>query len=118
LFTCIADGKVLKNMDPIDLFTLFGNMMDNAIEAVEHLPKEERSISLSVKEELGMVLITEENPCQRTKQENGRFQTTKEDKANHGYGIRSMEMVAKKYDGTLSADVKDDVFTLMAVLYL
>jgi len=118
MFTCIADGKVLKNMDPIDLFTLFGNMMDNAIEAVEHLPKEERSISLSIKEELGMVLITEENPCQRTKQENGRFQTTKEDKANHGYGIRSMEMVVKKYDGTLSADVKDDVFTLMAVLYL
>ena len=112
LFTCMVDGKLLSSMDQVDLYSLFGNMMDNAIEAVEKLPESERSISLSVKENLGMILITEENPCGHVKMENGRFVTTKSDKANHGYGLQSMEMVAKKFDGAILTDVKDGVFSL------
>lgn len=116
LFTCVADGTLLDFMDPVDLFVFFGNLMDNAIEAVQSLPVEKRSIQLSVSQKAGMVIIREENPTSNTLQmEDGRTVTTKEDADNHGFGIRSMEMVAEKYDGSLSLKVEDGVFRLSAV---
>ena len=118
LFTCICDGSCLAGMDQVDLFTLMGNLMDNAIEAVMSLPAQQRSISLSIKEEKGMVCIREENPCGTRHMENGHFLTTKEDAVNHGYGLRSMELVAEKYDGILAADVKEGVFTLTVTLFI
>ncbi len=118
LFTCICDGKCLEGMDQVDLFTLMGNLMDNAIEAVMDLPADRRSISLYVKEEKGMVCIREENPCGKRRTEDGRFVTTKDDAVNHGYGLRSMELVAEKYDGTLTAGVREGVFSLLITLFI
>ena len=116
LFTCVADGKLLNFMDPVDLFVFFGNLMDNAIEAVQVLEPAQRSIQLSVTEKTGMVMIREENPTLNALQvEEGRAQTTKEDRDNHGFGLRSMEMAAEKYEGSLSFRVEDGVFILSAV---
>ena len=113
LFTCMADGALLSFLDPVDLFTLFGNLMDNAIEAVFPLPEEERSIRLTVNERLGIILIREENPvAQELKVEEGKIKTTKKDAENHGFGLRSMELVAEKYDGALSAASEGGLFRL------
>ena len=112
----MADGKLLNFMDPVDLFVFFGNLMDNAIEAVQVLEPAQRSIQLSVTEKTGMVMIREENPTLNALQvEEGRAQTTKEDRDNHGFGLRSMEMAAEKYEGSLSFRVEDGVFILSAV---
>lgn len=116
LFTCVADGRLLDFMDPVDLFVFFGNLMDNAIEAVQTLPVERRSIQLSVSQKAGMVIIREENPTDNQLQvEQGRAVTTKEDAANHGFGLRSMEMAAEKYDGSLTFKIENGVFMLSAV---
>lgn len=116
LFTCVADGTLLDFMDPVDLFVFFGNLMDNAIEAVQAMPVEKRSIQLSVSQKAGMVMIREENPTDNVLQvEQGRAVTTKEDAANHGFGLRSMEMAAEKYDGSLTFKVENGVFMLSAV---
>ncbi len=117
LFTCVADGGLISFMDPVDLFTLFGNMLDNAIEAVVKLPEERRSIHLTISEKLGVVLIREENPIAGDlKTEDGRIATTKSDRENHGFGIRSMELVAEKYDGSLACRLKEGVFILTVTL--
>lgn len=39
---CVADGSLLAFMNPVDLYTLFGNALDNAIEAVRKLESKEK----------------------------------------------------------------------------
>ena len=46
-FSCMADGEKLDFLTPVQTYTLFGNIIDNAVEAVKPLPLEERVISLS-----------------------------------------------------------------------
>jgi hypothetical protein len=118
LMTCIVNGKLLSFMEPVDLFTLFGNMLDNAIEAVKDLPKEKRSISLEVSEKLGMLRIREENPYTDLDVKDGKLITTKSDKESHGFGVRSMELVAQKYEGVLSYEMENGVFVLTIMFYL
>lgn len=116
LFTCVVDGGLLMDMDPVDLYTVFGNMLDNAIEATEKLPKERRSISLSAAKKMGSVIISEENPYDRVDIDNGQFATTKQDKANHGYGLRSIELVVEKYDGSMDTRAENGIFKMTIAL--
>ena len=116
LFTCVVDGKLLESMGPVDLYTLFGNLLDNSIEAVSRVPEEKRSISLSVYLKNGVIVIKEENPFSSVRQSKGKFLTTKNDRSSHGFGMSSMEMVAEKYGGTLEAVADKDIFRTTIVL--
>lgn len=116
LFTCVVDGGLLIDMDPVDLYTVFGNMLDNAIEATEKLPKERRSISLSTVQKMGAVIISEENPYDRVDIDNGQFTTTKQDKVNHGYGLRSIELAVEKYDCSMDTRAEDGIFKMTIAL--
>ncbi|MFR3949707.1 MAG: GHKL domain-containing protein [Ruminococcus sp.] len=61
-FTCIANGKLLSFMKDSDIYALFGNLMDNGIEAAQRLEnKEMRVISLTVTEKFSMIFIHMEN---------------------------------------------------------
>lgn len=134
-FECMADGARLSFMDPGDVYALFGNAMDNAIEAVEKLAGDggpgdggpgdggpgdgggERAIALRVFERKGMLLIHIENPCaQEPVYADGLPQTTKGDTRYHGFGMKSIRMIAEKYGGSMSAGAKDGLFTLNLLL--
>ena len=54
---CIADGSLLMFMSDPDLYSLFGNLLDNAIEAVENLPEEKRFINLVVRNVNGFTQV-------------------------------------------------------------
>lgn len=111
--SCIADGKQLAFMDPVDLYTLVGNALDNAIEAVLPLPEAERLIRIRVQNRAGMVFLQVENPYSGSlKLQDGLPQTHKADKQNHGFGIRSMQDIAKKYNGYLKLDTEGGQFVL------
>lgn len=43
---------------------------------------------------------------------NGKIQTSKEDKAYHGYGLKSMKNIVKKYNGIMKISTEDDIFRL------
>ena len=113
--SCIADGAALGFMDAVDLYSLFGNALDNAIEAVERLDDpERRSVSVIVRRAGDMVSVHVENyfAGKRHFSADGLPKTTKADRANHGYGTRSMRMIAKRYGGSFSASAIDDVFAV------
>ncbi|MDO4649567.1 MAG: ATP-binding protein [Eubacteriales bacterium] len=106
--TAVADGKELDFMDPIDISTLFGNMIDNAIESVIKIEKKERRlIHLTIAKQKGFLRIRMEN-CYDEKPEfkDGLPITTKKDKNYHGFGVRSIQNIVKKYGGstTMAAD--------------
>lgn len=78
----IVSGECLKFMSSSDIYSLFGNAIDNAIEAVENLEEtSKRIISISVKESMGMVSIHFENYYSgQLVLDNGMPVTTKNDK--------------------------------------
>lgn len=111
--TCIADGKILDFMDAVDLYTLFGNALDNAIEAVRELPTEERAINLLLHKKAGLIFIQVENRYQGTlKMENGIPITQKEDKNYHGFGLHSIMHIAEKYRGFVTLETEGQIFLL------
>lgn len=115
---CIVDGHALDFMSDTDLYSLFGNALDNAFEAVRALEDEdERNISLLVKQAAGMVSIHIENYyAGDVRFENGIPVTTKEDKRNHGYGIKSMHIITQRYGGSLTMGTEDQTFYLNVLI--
>lgn len=117
---CIADGEKLCFMDAADLYSLFGNAMDNAIEGVGRVADPgRRIIELNVTPRGNCLLIHMENTCPMEPAfEDGLPSTTKDDRDYHGFGMRSMRYIAQKYDGTLSARWEDGVFILDVLFVL
>lgn len=111
--SCIADGSRLAFMDPVDLYTLVGNALDNAIEAVLLLPPAERIIRLRVQERAGLVFLHIENPYAGTMEmRDGLPLTRKEDRQDHGFGLKSIRDVGEKYHGFLKLDTEGGLFAL------
>lgn len=111
---CIANGQCLSFMQPSDLFSLFGNALDNAMEAVCKLDDvEKRIIFVSVKEELGMAIIhVENNYTGELIMADGIPRTSKDDEFYHGYGVKSIRMVVEKYDGNMALLPQNGIFNL------
>lgn len=112
--TCMADGAKLNFMAQSDLYSIFGNAIDNAIEAVSKLEEPERRIiSLVVTAQKGAVVIHMENYCTGTVElRDGLPVTSKADKDYHGFGVKSMRLTAEKYNGTMSCSAGNNVFCL------
>lgn len=113
-FSCMADGAKLTFMDDGDLYCLFGNVIDNALEAVKAIGEHQRRvINLVVKARGDMLIIQSDNyfDGERTFQD-GLPVTTKADKNYHGFGMRSIRMIVHKYDGELTAYAADGIFHL------
>ncbi|MBP5092076.1 MAG: sensor histidine kinase [Bacilli bacterium] len=115
----MADGKALSQLSESDVYSLLGNIIDNAIEATIQLPENQRSISLNIHRIKGFSSIVSDNPYLS---ENLKFGhdglpiTSKANKANHGYGIKSIAYVARKYEGDLTIKAEDGIFHLSILL--
>lgn len=113
----IADGSVLSNMKQSDCYSLFMNIMDNAIDAVKELPKDQREISLAVRESMGMILIHEVNPFKGTLNfKDGLPQTTKGDSMYHGFGTKSIKGIVDSYSGDCEISIKDNNIYVLNIL--
>ena len=111
---CIIDGKLLDFMDIVDLYTLFGNALDNAIEGVLSLDhKENRGISILIHEKVNLIFIQVENHYQgNLNLIDGLPITSKEDKIFHGFGLKSIIHIAEKYGGFVNLETGHEIFVL------
>ena len=117
-FTCMADGRGLSAMNPADLYALFGNAFDNAIEAVSALPEaQKKQISLTMRQVGTLTTVLLQNYTQGTLSfVDGLPLTSKEDRQNHGFGVKSMRLLVEKYKGELQFGQDEDIVTLSIVL--
>ena len=112
--SCIVDGSALSFISDMDTYSLFGNILSNAIESVsrEEAP-EKRIIDLNIGKRDGFVKIHAENYCaEKIVFEDGLPVTRKPDKAYHGFGVKSIRYLTEKYGGTLSLGQNEDMFYL------
>lgn len=117
-WTCMADGRGLAAMNPVDLYALVGNALDNAIEYVQKLPDtNKRVIGVSIFRKENLTVLQVENYCEEEPQfQDGLPVTTKQDRTAHGFGMKSIRQTAEKYGGSLSVRVEDHVFLLCIVI--
>ena len=111
--TCMADCRDLAFIRDSDLYALFGNLMDNAIEAVSRIAEEEkRCIALNIHTVASFITITVKNTFEGEVVfgPDSLPVTTKEDADFHGFGMKSIRMIVEKYKGNLSITAKDGVF--------
>ena len=91
---------------------LFGNLLDNAIEACCLVKTEEKWIKIQIQQINQLLSIellnTFEIPCIRKQ---GVFETIKEERSAHGYGIKSMRRIVDKYQGLITYEEKEKIFT-------
>lgn len=116
--TYVVDGKLLDFIHVTDICTIFGNALDNAIEAELLEPEsEKRLIHLSVSAQRKMVCVTVENYVSRPEKiEADSLKTTKPDKRYHGYGIKSIRYCVEKYHGNVSIKVKGNWFSICMLI--
>lgn len=116
--TVVADGKALKGIEPIDISTLFGNLLDNAIESVLKLKDiDKRLIHLTVQQDKKFLKIRLENYYTgELAFKNGLPTTTKKDKEFHGYGLKSIQQIVKKYNGTMAIKTDENWFDLRILI--
>ncbi|MCI9031817.1 MAG: GHKL domain-containing protein [Clostridia bacterium] len=119
-FMCMADGSALSFMEDADIYSLFGNALDNAIEAsVGVADAEKRIVGAVAKKVDGFLSVNIYNYCENEpKFRDGFPVTSKKDKENHGFGVRSIAMITEKYGGDLSINAKDGIFDLNLLFHV
>lgn len=116
--TCVADGARLGFMDVMDICSIFGNILDNAIEYELTLPdKKKRLIHLAVYAKKDFLVIQCENYCEEQLAfRDGLPVSTKGDGAYHGYGVKSIRYAAEKYGGTMTIHNRDRWFEMNIII--
>lgn len=111
---CEGNFAWLDNLSPIDVCTLFSNLIDNAIEGSKN--SENPSVSITGKDHEHFYTVVFSNPVSEpVKIRNNSVKTSKKDKTHHGLGLSSVNSVICKYNGSYTLHCKDMVFSVQAV---
>jgi len=125
----MVDGKLLTDIHVKDICSLFGNILDNAIEATQQVMEaDKRLITLSVRSRNRFIIVECDNYSDRAnvslcnEQKKGIFRngnlprTTKGDNVRHGYGLKSISQVAEKYGGAMNCSYEEGWFKVKVLL--
>lgn len=116
--TSVISGEDLDFVQELDLYALFNNSLENAIDAVNKIPlQEERYINLNVSRINDMAVIHIENPYQGELISEAGFPKSNKDSRYHGFGMTSMEHIAEKYGGSISVCTIENRFCLDIILF-
>ena len=108
------------NINPLDLCVVIGNVLDNGIEANEKIVDiSKRYVDVNINTYKDYLCIEVSNPVSVNPiNEHGNLETTKENKNNHGLGIKSIQAIVKKYNGILNYEWNNGIFKLNIMLQI
>lgn len=116
-FTYIVDIAKMGFLEASDVYSLFGNAIDNALESVKQEEKDARIITLNIAGKDSFLTIALENYCSHPLTfKDGLPLTSKKDSENHGYGMKSIRYIAEKYHGALNVNLANNTFRLTIVI--
>lgn len=118
--TCVANGKYLDFMNPMDISALFGNMLDNALESVIKVTdKEKRWIHVSIRKKMDFLIISVSNSYEGDIHfQQGLPLSQKQDKRYHGFGTKSIQDTIRRYGGTVTFRAENGWFEVKAIYNL
>lgn len=118
ILTTMIEAEKLNYMNQGDLYSLFGNILDNAIEASSNIEDiEKRVIALNIFKANDFIIVK----CSNYYQGELSFKddlplTKKEDKNYHGYGMKSIKNIVEKYNGQFKISTSNNIFELVLTL--
>lgn len=106
-------------IDPVDLCTILMNLFDNAIEACQKEPlTEKKDIEITIRRIHHFIIIRVSNSCTTNPNiQDGCLQTSKPDSRHHGWGLKSVQNVVEKYQGTMEYTWTDSYFAISIMLF-
>lgn len=110
------DAEAFSFIEPIDIYSIFGNALDNAIRSVSDADEDKRIISLKAFTQNRMLFINIENYCDKEIEFRDGLPVTHGDTKYHGYGTRSLDFIVKKYGGHMRMSLKDNMFFVGIVI--
>lgn len=116
--TIVADGKSADFLSAVDLYTIFGNAIDNAVECVSQFTdKDMRHIGVIVVKRANAILFQFENFYQgQIKVSNNLITSSKDNDGYHGYGLKSIRYIAEKNGGVMTIDTENNIFLLQVLI--
>lgn len=106
------------SMNLKDFSILMGNLLDNALRALEEC-REEKHLKIVMKEEFGKFFISMENSyCGELKRAGNVFLTTKGKVRNHGIGLKNVRRVVEQYNGQMDIETGDAAFSAKIVMFV
>lgn len=115
--TCMVRGELFKDWSESDIYVLFGNAIDNALQAAEELEDEKRLISIKEKKRGNISNICIENYYHGAIELEDGLPVTQRGETFHGYGMKSIRMLVEKYHGELRVVLDNDIFRLNILLF-
>lgn len=117
---CVADGKQLTFMDPVDVYAILGNALDNAIEGLQKLDEpEKRMIDVLICREQRFLVLQMVNPLEeKLTFRDGLPASTKPRDGYHGFGLRSIRHTVEQYGGFLTVNAENGHFCLKILIPL
>lgn len=103
------------SVEPIDLCIIFGNALDNAIEACERIKTCDKKISIMIMCKDAAVFCKVVNTA--INGINPLFTTSKLDKTNHGFGLENIRTALMKYNAMPTIERTDTEFILKFVIF-
>ena len=112
------DVKIPEKMShSFDINIIFGNLLENAIEAAEKT--EEKKLYIYARLKQGVFKVEVHNSCDETiKKEKDTFLSTKKDSVNHGNGLKSVKRIVEKYNGLIELEQRENTFYAKLILYM
>lgn len=104
--------------DPFDLTILLGNLLDNAVDAVNNCSGN-KLLELRIESKQGLLIIEIKNTYEGKILEKGKnFYTTKKEKTGHGIGLKNVKSIVEKYNGTMDIHYEDSIFCVKLLIFV
>ena len=98
------------SISDVELCSVLGNMLDNAVESCASLPESERFMRVYIGKLKGQLYLSVQNSAGDVRKEKGFYISTKDDPGQHGYGLFRIDRIAKKYGGYVNRQNEEGVF--------
>lgn len=102
----------LDFISPIDMTTIFSNLLDNAVEACAEV--DDKVIIFSIVQQMNFITINIRNPYSRIDQQGDTLRSTKE--GHFGIGLENVRKALERYDGRLNIKTADGIFAVTVII--
>ena len=102
----------LEFISPIDMTTIFSNLLDNAVEACAEV--DDKVIKFSIVQQMNFITINIRNPYSRIDRQGDTLRSTKE--GHFGIGLENVRQALEQYDGRLNIKTTDGVFAVTVII--
>ncbi|MGN1156086.1 MAG: GHKL domain-containing protein [Agathobacter sp.] len=117
-FLVVSTGTVKIGLPENELVSLFGNLLDNAIEACQKIQAGKKEIKTIIERKNDMVFVKISNTVlHEPVMKDGELITTKADKGRHGYGLKNVKRIVEKNGGQIQFKMDEKVFSVCVTFF-